>query len=127
MRHLVEIVQHDLWDFAAFQLNDCAHAGLIRFIAQIRDAFKFFVADQLTNLDEQVCLVHLIRQLIDDDGLTTALFQVFKVGACAHDAATTTGAIAFTHAVEAVDNASSREIGRLYDRNQLFNIYRRVI
>ena len=38
LRQLVEVVEDDLGDFAALQLDHHAHAGLVRLVAQVGDA-----------------------------------------------------------------------------------------
>ena len=66
----VEVVEHDLGHFAALELDHHAHAVLVGLIAQLRDAFDLLVAHQLGDALEQPRLVHLVRQLGDDDRLT---------------------------------------------------------
>src|SRR5207302_7658887 len=64
LRQLEQVVGDDVWNFAALQLDDDAHAGLVRLVAKIRDAFELFLADELADAREQVRLVHLIRNLV---------------------------------------------------------------
>ncbi|CAG0966414.1 partial DNA gyrase subunit A, partial [Anaerolineae bacterium] len=47
LRQLVEIVEDDLRDLAALELDDDAHAGLVRLVLQVGDAFDLLVVDQL--------------------------------------------------------------------------------
>ena len=78
-----QVVQHDFGDFTALQLDDDAHAVLVGLVAQLGDAVDFLVAHQLGDALEQARLVHLVRQLGDDDGLAAAdLVDVFEI-ACA--------------------------------------------
>ncbi len=49
LRQLEEVVLDDLGDLAALQLDDDAHAGLVRLVAQIRDAVELLVADELAD------------------------------------------------------------------------------
>ena len=92
LRQRVQVIEHDLRDFAAFQFDDRAHAGLVGFVADLGNAFEPLVAHQFADLDQQVRFIYLIRQLVDDDGLAVALLHVLDVGARAHDDATATGA-----------------------------------
>ena len=69
---LIQVVQHDLGVLAAAQLDDDAHAVLVGLVTQRGDAFDFLVFDQLGNLFHQPRLVHLIRQLADDDATACA-------------------------------------------------------
>ena len=80
LRLLVQVVQHDLADFAALQLDDDAHAVAIRFVAQVGNAFERLVAHQLGDALEQPRLVQLIRNLGDDDLLAIALLGRFDLG-----------------------------------------------
>ena len=49
LRQLVQVVEDDLGDFAALELDDDAHAGLVGLVAQVGDAFELLVADQLAD------------------------------------------------------------------------------
>ena len=69
---LVQIIQYYFRDFTALKLNHYTHTGFIGLIPQIRNAFNLFLIHQLGNAFKQVFLIYLIRQLIDDDGLTRA-------------------------------------------------------
>ena len=62
----------------------------------------------------QNALIHLVGKLIDDDGLTRALVDVFKVGLCPHYAPAAARAIALTDALDAVDDACG---GKVWSRN----------
>ena len=66
---LVQVVEDDLRDFAALQLDDDAHAGLVRLVAQVGDALELLLADELADADQQVRLVDLVGDLVDDDRL----------------------------------------------------------
>ena len=68
--------------------------------------------------DEQVRLVHLVRNLVDDDRLASALVEVLDVRARADDHAAAAGAVAFAHAFVPVDDSGGREIGRRNDLHQ---------
>ena len=116
---LVQVVQHHFRHFAAFELNHQAHAGLVRLVLNVADAFEFFLVHQLGNAFLQRLFVDLVRQLIHDDGLALAAVDVFKMAFGAHDDAAAPGAVAVFHAGDAVDDAGSREVGRRNDLHQL--------
>ena len=118
LRQLVQVVEDDLRDFAALQLDHDAHAGLVRLVAQVGNAFEPFFADEFADPDEQIRLVHLVGNFVDDDGLAAALVDVLDVRARANHDATAAGAIAFAHAFQAVDDSGRREIGRRNDLHQ---------
>jgi hypothetical protein len=60
LRELEQVVEDDLRDFAALQLDHDAHAGLVRFVAQVGNALEALFAHELANPDEQIGLVHLV-------------------------------------------------------------------
>ena len=66
-RELVEVVQHDLGDLAALQLDHRAHARLVALVAQVGNALEALLAHHLADLDQELRLVHLVGQLVDDD------------------------------------------------------------
>jgi hypothetical protein len=77
-----QIIEHDFGVFAAPQLDDDAHAVLVGLIPQtiVGDAFDLFFAYQIGDALDQSRLVHLIRQLGDDDRLSISLADIFEVG-----------------------------------------------
>ena len=128
LRHLVQIVQDDVGDLATLELNHDPHTGLIRLIADFRNAFNLLFVDQLGNLLEQGALIHLIRQLVDDDRLAVAGFiQIFEMGLGTHHHTTAAGTVTVAHTGNAIDNAGGREIRCRHDVNQLINGQIRVV
>ena len=115
LRFLEQIIEDHFGHLAALQLDHAAHAGFIRFVANLGDAFEPLFAHHVADLAKQRRLVHLVGQLVDDDRLASALVDVFEVRARAHDEAAAARAIAFEDAGGAVDDASRREIGALHD------------
>ena len=69
LRLLEKFVQDDLRLFVALDFDDDAHAVAIAFVANVGDAFDFFVLDQLGDVFDQAGFVHLIGKLGDDDVL----------------------------------------------------------
>ena len=70
----------------------------------------FFVLHQLGDLFEQVGLVHLVRQLGDDDGLAAVLLVGLDRGARAHVHPSAAGAISLADTLDAGDDRRGREI-----------------
>ena len=66
-RQLVELVEHDVRVGVALQLDDDAHAVAVRLVAQVGDAVDPLVVHQLGHALDQARLVHLVRDLLDDD------------------------------------------------------------
>ena len=119
LRLLVQIVQDHIRVFAAFQFDIDPHPGLVGFIAQVGDAVDLLVAHQFTDLDQQIGLVHLIRQFIDDDRLLAAdLVHVLDMARSAHHHPAAAGAITILHPGGAVDDAGRWEIRRRHDLDQ---------
>jgi hypothetical protein len=49
LRQLEEVVEDDLGDLATLQLDHRAHAGLVRLVADVRDAVDLFLARKLAD------------------------------------------------------------------------------
>src|SRR5690606_38170630 len=107
----IEVVEHHLAHFTPTQLDDHTHAVLIGLVTQLADAFELLFLDQLGDLLDQPRLVQLIRQLGDDDLLTTThLVHVFDFSTGAHIDAPATGAVSLDDAGPAIDDACRGEI-----------------
>ena len=115
---LEQLVEHHLGHLAALELDDQAHAGLVGLVADLADALDLLLVDQLGHALLQGALVHLVGQLVDDDGLAVGLADRLEVGARAHDHASAAGAVALAHAMQAVDQRGGREVRRLHDVDQ---------
>ncbi len=115
---LEQVVLDDLRHLAALQLDHHAHAGLVRLVAQVGNALEFLLADELADPDEQIRLVHLVRDLVDDDRLATALVDLLDVRACAYHNAAAAGAVAFADTLLAIDDSRGRKIGSGNDLHQ---------
>src|SRR2546426_2981960 len=111
---LEQVVEDNICDLAAPELDNHAHTRLVRFVAQIGDAVELLVANELADTREQRRLVHLIGNFVDDDGLAVAPLQILNVRARADHDAPATGTEAFAHALGAEDDARRREIRRRY-------------
>ncbi len=118
LRVLVEVVQDHFRHFAALQLDDDAHAFAIGFVAKIRNAFDGLLADELGDLLDQPRLVHLIRNLGDDDRLLVALLRLLDRRLGAHQNRAAAGAIRRADARSPDDVAAGREVGALHELHQ---------
>ena len=107
---LVEIVQHNLAGLAALDLDNDAHAVFIRLIAQGTDALDLLLFDQLGDLLDKPCLVHLIGDLVNDDGLATRLLVHFHLGLGPHIDGAATGPVGLHDAGAPIDDAAGGEI-----------------
>ena len=77
---LEEVVEHLHRLGVALQLDDHAHAGAVRLVAQVADAVDLAVLDQLGDALEQRRLVDLVGQLGDDDLEAIAAVRLLDEG-----------------------------------------------
>jgi hypothetical protein len=75
-RVLVEVVQYDVRQLAALQLDHDPHAVAIRLVAEIADPFDRLLSREIRDLLDQSRLVDLVRDLGDDDRLLVALLAL---------------------------------------------------
>src|SRR5690554_1515516 len=123
-----EQVVHDHFGvLTTAKLNHHPDAFLVGFITQFGDAFQALFLDQFSNLFDQPCLVQLVRQFGDDDGVAIGLLVVLNLVAGADVNAATASAIGFNNAGTAVDDALGREIRARNNFHQLINGQVRVI
>ncbi len=123
---LVQIIEHHFRHFAALEFDDHAHARLVRLVLDVADAFDLFLLHQLGDALKQGAFVDLVRQLVDDDGLTLTLFKIFKVATRPHHHPSASGAIGVSHSRSAIDDARCREVGRRHALHQLLDRRPRV-
>ena len=111
LRVLVEVVEDDLADFAALQLDDHAHAVAIRLVAEVGDALDRLLADQVGDALEQLRLVHLVRDLGDDDLLRGRPSWSVSISALARTwMRAAAGDVGLVNAATADDDAAGREV-----------------
>ncbi len=124
---LVEIVQHDVADFAFTQLDYDAHAVFIGLIAQLTDAFDTLVAHELCDFLDQACFVDLVRQLRNDDCLTPLFAELLDLRARPNIDTAASRAICRIDSRGAVNDACGREIGPRKVFHQSGYIDRRIV
>ena len=106
---LVQVVEHDLFVGIALELDDDAHALAVGLVAQVRDAVDLLVPGELGDLLDQPGLVHLVGQLVDDDGALAAR-QILEGGVAADDDPTATGLVGVADTRRAVDGAAGGKV-----------------
>ncbi len=106
----VQVVQHHLAHRVAFDLDHDAHAVFVGLVAQRADAFNAFFFYQLGDLLDQTRLVHLIRDLVNDDGFAPGFGVGFHFGARAHVDFAAAGAVGLFNAATTVDDRRRREV-----------------
>src|SRR4029079_8704738 len=118
---LVEVIQHDVRDRVAFQLDHDAHAFPIRFIPQVRNPLELLVIDQLGNSFEQLGFIDLIRNLGDHDGHSFAGASDAIYGrARPHDDHASAGGVGVVYALATVDESSGWKVGTGHHLHQFF-------
>ena len=115
-RMLVQLVQHHAGNRIAFEFDYDADTITIGFVAQRTDARELTVADELRNVDDEILRIGLIRHFSDDDLRLAARFLLFDDGARTHHDAAAPRILIIRNAGAAVDVATGRKIGALYER-----------
>ena len=121
LRVAIQIVQHDLGDRIALQLDDDAHPFAVGLVAKIGDAFDALVVNQLGDFLEQALLVRHVRDLRHDDLFALALLLRLDCGAGADLNDSAAGVVRLVNPFDAENEAGGREIGAGHDRHQLFH------
>ena len=112
---LEELVERDLRNRVALELDLDTHACAVGVVLEVRDLGQHLVADEVGDLHDHTgvaALLHAVRKLGDDDrGLAAA--QLLDVGARAHDDAAAAGAIRVADPAAPDDDRAGREVGPL--------------
>src|SRR5581483_12342172 len=123
-RVLEELVQRDLRDGVALQLDLDAHAAAVGVVREVGDLGQHLVLHEVCDLPDDArlaALLHAVRELGDDDrGLAAA--QLLDVGARAHDDAAAAGAVRVADAGAADDVRAGREVGALDVLHQALDV-----
>ena len=112
LRLLVQVVEDDLGDRVLLQLHDHAHPVAVGLVAQVRDLLDLLVPHQLRHPLDEAGLVHLVRDLGDDDRLPVPLLRLLDEGPRADLDAAAPRAVRVAHPVEPVEDPAGGEIGR---------------
>ena len=111
---LEELVEHELGLAVALEFDHDAHAVAVAFVANVGNRRRLiFVVHQLRDALDQARLVHLIRNLGDDDGFAVFV-EGFDGGLGAHDEAAAAVLVGVHDSGAAVNDAGGREIRALH-------------
>ena len=116
----VELVEHHVRHGVALELDDDAITLAVGLVAQRGDAVDLLVAPQLCNSLDHRRLVHLVRNLADDDGLTVPA-QGLDLHLAAHDDRAAALGIGGVNARAAENDAAGREVGPRNDADQFID------
>ena len=113
---LIQLVEHDLPRRVALELDHHTHPVTVGLVAEVADALDALLADELSDLLEELGLVDLIRQLRDDDHLAVVLVAGDRLDGRArpHHDAPAPGVQRRADAGRAVDEPGRREVGPLH-------------
>ena len=128
-RVLEELVERDLRNGVALELDLDAHAGAVGVVLEVGDLGQHLVADEVGDLHDHAgvaALLDAVRELGDDDRRLAAA-QLLDVGARAHDDAAAAGAIRVADPAAADDDRAGREVGPLDVLHQPFDGDLRVV
>jgi len=125
LRHLEEIVEHDLRHGALLEID--ADADVLRgLITHFCDALDLFLAHELVHLLVHDALVDHVRNLVDDDADTVAT-KVLEMRAGAHDHPASPRPIALMHVRDAEDDAARRKVRRRHQANEILDRTLRMV
>src|SRR5262245_11002783 len=128
-RVLVELVQDDLGNRLALELDLDPHPGLVGQVLDVRDLGDDLVVDEVGDLLDHAgvaALLHGEWQLVDDDRRLAAA-QLLDVRAGAHDDSPATRAVRLADPFAAEDDAAGREVRTLDVLGQPVDVDRRVV
>ena len=108
----IQVVEHDLGDLAALELDDHAHAVLVGLVAQAvgGDPVDQLLAHQLRDALDEPRLVDLVGELGDHDRLAIAPADLLDADARAHRQSAASGAVGGGDLLRAVDDAAGGEV-----------------
>jgi hypothetical protein len=114
-RVLVELVEHDLRDCLALQVDLDPHPGLVRQVLDVGDLGDRLLVDEIGDLLDHAdvpALLHPERQFVDDD-CRLAAAQLLDVRAGAHDDPAAARAVGLADPLPAEDDRAGRKVGPL--------------
>ncbi len=114
-----QLIQNDFSCCVTLQLDHDAHTDPVGFVLHVRNALDLLLAGQFGDLLDHRSFVHLIRDLINDDGV--AIFaDLFYACLCSDDDRAATFKIGFTRTRAAQNHPASREVRSRDIFDQLF-------
>ncbi len=126
---LEELVQRDLRDGLALELDLDPHARLVRVVLEIGDLGDDLLADERGDLRDHAAvsaLLHPVRQLGDDDRVLASA-ELLDMRARTHDHAAASGSVRVPNPRAADDDAARREVGALDVLHEVLDARRRLV
>ena len=128
-RVLEELVQRDLRDRLALQLDLDAHARLVGVVLEIGDLGDHLLADEVGDLRDHAAvptLLHAVRKLRDDDRALPSA-QLLDVRAGSHDDPAAAGSIRVTDAGPSDDDGAGRKVRTFDELHQVLDARGRLV
>ncbi len=123
---LIQLIQDDVGVGIVLDINDDAHRLFqIALVANARDAFDLFIADQRSDAFDNAIAELLEGNLADDDA-RLVLDGFHRRTSPQHDRAAT-GLVALMDSIATANNAAGREVGPRHDFDQLIDRHIGVI
>ena len=110
---LEKVIEDHLGVGVLLQLDDDTHTDTVGFVTEIGDTFQPLVADLLSDLADQLALVHLVGQLGDDDA-DPVLAEFLELGTGTNHHLAAAGGVGGTDTAAAHNNTAGGEVGSLY-------------
>ena len=114
------------WRARPAQLDDDPHAVAVRLVAEVRDALDAPSADEVGHALDEGGLVHLVRQLVDDD-LEPAVRGLLVVHHAAHRDLAAPGRVGLADGLVAEDAATRREVRSAHVLHEVIDARLRVV
>ena len=121
LRHLVELVENDLWHLAPLHLENDADSVPARFVPQVADSFEALVPHQTGDVLQQLRLVDLVGNLADDDRLPVGSGVGFDRCPRPHLNAASSRVVGIVDSIQTMDETAGREVGAGDDLHQFLD------
>src|ERR1700683_4512760 len=118
---LEEVGENNLRLFVALHFDDNAHAVAVAFVANVGDAFDFFILNEAGDIFDEARFVDLIGELGDDDVLAI-LAALFDGNFGAHLEGAAAGFVGLLDALAAINVTGGGKIGAGDELHDLFQI-----
>ena len=124
-RHLEQLVQNHVGVGILLHVDDDTHTLTTRLVVGVRDTLELTFLHQVGDILNELCFVHAIRNLSDDNLVMSLMTLDFGLGT--HHDSSPTRFIGIFHALQTVDISTCGEVGSLDILHQAFGINIRIV
>ena len=107
-----QLIQHGVWIGIVFHLNHDTDALLGRLITDVSNTDHDFLVDQISDLNEHVCFLHLVGDFMNNDALPFVIVKDFTLRTNVESAFAR--GVHVGNTVDAVNGCTGGEIRALY-------------